>query len=57
LDFAEGLGFAEGGLVEGFVEFGHEEAGGGVVDFPEGCEDGFGSALVAEEVGSDACDF
>ena len=57
MDLAEGLGFAEVGGVEGFVEFGHEEAGGGVVDFPEGGEDCFGSALVAEEVGSDACNF
>ena len=35
LDFAEGLGFAELGLVELGVELGHEQAGGGVVDFPE----------------------
>ncbi|MFM2432795.1 MAG: hypothetical protein RLZZ511_4009 [Cyanobacteriota bacterium] len=57
LDLAEGVAFAEFALGELGVELGHEEAGGGIVDFPEGGEDGFGFAFVAEEVGGDSGDF
>ena len=55
LDFLEGLGFGEFALGEVFVEFVHEEGGGGVVDEPEGGHDGFGSAF--EEVVTHSGDF
>ena len=55
LDFLHGLGFGHSGF-EVFVELLHEEGGGGVVDLPEGGDDGFGSA-VSHEVMTDACNF
>jgi hypothetical protein len=57
LDLAQGVAFAEFALGELGVELGHEQAGGRVVDFPEGGENGFGFAFVAQEVGGYSGDF
>ena len=48
LGLAEGFGFGEFACGEVFVELLHELAGAGVVDAPEGGEDGFG--VLGEEV-------
>ena len=48
LGLAEGFGFGEFACGEVFVELLHEMAGAGVVDAPEGGEDGFG--ILGEEV-------
>ena len=48
LGLAEGFGFGEVACGEVFVELLHELAGAGVVDAPEGGEDGF--CVLGEEV-------
>ena len=48
LGLAEGFGFGEFACGEVFVELLHELAGAGVVDAPEGGEDGF--SVLGEEV-------
>ena len=51
------MGFGKTIGAEAAAKLGHENAGGGVVDFPEGGEDGFRFGVTAEEVGGNSGDF